>query len=292
MNDKKRGLGRGLSALIAPSDTSEATRSLPIAQIQPNRLQPRTEFDDSQLEELAASIRAQGLIQPLIVSPTGKGTYTIVAGERRWRAAQRAGLTVVPVVVRQVRDDRELLELALVENLQRSDLNPMEEAEAYRTLQENFQLSQEEIAARVGKARPAVANTLRLLKLPPAIQDFLRSGRLTAGQVRPLLAINDPERQQELAERALREGLSSRSMEELASGKKPGAKSAKGAKKSPEPHAAAAAERLTQKLQTRVEIDRRGKGGTIRIHFHSEEELIRLYERITEPTGPRDQPEN
>ena len=221
MNDKKRGLGRGLSALIAPSDTSEATRSLPIAQIQPNRLQPRTEFDDSQLEELAASIRAQGLIQPLIVSPTGKGTYTIVAGERRWRAAQRAGLTVVPVVVRQVRDDRELLELALVENLQRSDLNPMEEAEAYRTLQENFQLSQEEIAARVGKARPAVANTLRLLKLPPAIQDFLRSGRLTAGQVRPLLAINDPERQQELAERALREGLSSRSMEELASGKKP-----------------------------------------------------------------------
>ena len=240
----------------------------------------------AQQEVTLYTTREQGLIQPLIVSPTGKGTYTIVAGERRWRAAQRAGLTVVPVVVRQVRDDRELLELALVENLQRSDLNPMEEAEAYRTLQENFQLSQEEIAARVGKARPAVANTLRLLKLPPAIQDFLRSGRLTAGQVRPLLAINDPERQQELAERALREGLSSRSMEELASGKKPGAK------KSPEPHAAAAAERLTQKLQTRVEIDRRGKGGTIRIHFHSEEELIRLYERITEPTGPRDQPEN
>jgi len=222
----------------------------------------------------------------LIVSPTGKGTYTIVAGERRWRAAQRAGLTVVPVVVRQVRDDRELLELALVENLQRSDLNPMEEAEAYRTLQENFQLSQEEIAARVGKARPAVANTLRLLKLPPAIQDFLRSGRLTAGQVRPLLTITDPDRQQELALRALREGLSARSMEELASGKKPGAKSAKGASRSPEPHAAAAAERLTQRLQTRVEIDRRGKGGTIRIHFHSEEELIRLYERITGPTGP------
>jgi ParB family chromosome partitioning protein len=287
MNDKKRGLGRGLSALIAPREADESARSLPIAQIQPNRLQPRTEFDDSQLEELAASIRAQGLIQPLIVSPTGKGTYTIVAGERRWRAAQRAGLTVVPVVVRQVRDDRELLELALVENLQRSDLNPMEEAEAYRTLQENFQLSQEEIATRVGKARPAVAITLRLLKLPPAIQDFLRSGRLTAGQVRPLLTITDPDRQQELAERALREGLSARSMEELAGDRKPGAKRAKGAGKSPEPHAAAAAERLTQKLQTRVEIDRRGKGGTIRIHFHSEEELIRLYERIIEPTGDK-----
>jgi ParB family transcriptional regulator, chromosome partitioning protein len=288
MNDKKRGLGRGLSALIAPAaaaESAEAGRTLPISQIHPNRLQPRTEFDDSQLEELAASIRTQGLIQPLIVSPTGKGTYTIVAGERRWRAAQRAGLTVVPVVVRQVRDDRELLELALVENLQRADLNPMEEAEAYRTLQENFALSQEEIAARVGKARPAVANTLRLLKLPAEIQDFLRSGRLTAGQVRPLLTVTDPERQQELALRALREGLSSRSMEELASGKRPGASGGKRAAKSPEPHAAAAAERLTQKLQTRVEIDRRGKGGTIRIHFHSEEELIRLYERITEPTG-------
>lgn len=287
MNDKKRALGRGLSALIAPNEAPEAGRSLPIAQIQPNRLQPRTEFDDSQLEELAASIRTQGMIQPLIVTPTGKGTYTIVAGERRWRAAQRAGLTVVPVVVRQVRDDRDLLELALVENLQRADLNPMEEAEAYRTLQENFQLSQEEIAARVGKARPAVTNTLRLLKLPAEIQDFLRSGRLTAGQVRPLLAISDPERQQELALRALREGLSSRSMEELASGRKPGAKSAKSAKATPEPHAAAAAERLTQKLQTRVEIDRRGRGGTIRIHFHSEEELIRLYERITEPGGEK-----
>ena len=285
MNDKKRGLGRGLSALIAPSEVGEATRSLPIAQIHPNRLQPRTEFDDSQLDELAASIRTQGMIQPLIVSPTGKGTYTIVAGERRWRAAQRAGLAVVPVVVRQVRDDRELLELALVENLQRADLNPMEEAEAYRTLQENFNLSQEEIALRVGKARPAVTNTLRLLKLPPAIQDFLRSGRLTAGKVRPLLTINDPERQQELAERALREGLSARSMEELAGGRKPGAAPGKRARKSPEPHAAAAAERLTRQLQTRVEIDRRGKGGTIRIHFHSEEELIRLYERITEPTG-------
>ncbi|MEO8276510.1 MAG: ParB/RepB/Spo0J family partition protein [Thermoanaerobaculia bacterium] len=281
MNDKKRGLGRGLSALIA---TDEGLRSLAVSQIHPNRLQPRTEFDDSELEELAASIRSQGLIQPLIVSPTGKGTYTIVAGERRWRAAQRAGLTVVPVVVRQVRDDRELLELALVENLQRSDLNPMEEAEAYRTLQENFGLSQEEIATRVGKARPAVTNTLRLLKLPPAIQDFLRSGRLTAGQVRPLLAISDPDRQQQLAERALQEGLSSRSMEELASGKKAGKKSSK---KTQEPHAGAAAERLTRQLQTRVEIERRGKGGTIRIHFHSEEELIRLYERITEPAGER-----
>jgi len=279
MNDKRRGLGRGLSALIAPD---EGVRSLALTQLHPNRLQPRTEFDDSELEQLAASIRAQGLLQPLIVSPTGKGTYTIVAGERRWRAAQRAGLTVVPVVVRQVRDDRELLELALVENLQRSDLNPMEEAEAYRTLQENFGLSQEEIALRVGKARSAVTNTLRLLKLPPAIQDFLRSGRLTAGQVRPLLAITDPDRQRELAERALREGLSARSMEELASGKRTRTKSAK---KSPEPHAAAAAERLTRQLQTRVEIERRGKGGTIRIHFHSEEELIRLYERITEPNG-------
>jgi ParB family chromosome partitioning protein len=282
MSDKKRGLGRGLSALIA---TDEGVRSLPVTQIQPNRLQPRTEFDEAGIEELAASIRAQGMIQPLIVSATEKGAYTIVAGERRWRAAQRAGLTVVPVVVRQVRDDRELLELALVENLQRADLNPMEESEAYRTLHESFGLSQEEIASRVGKARSAVANTLRLLKLPPAIQDFLRSGQLTAGQVRPLLAIDDSDRQLRLAERALREGLSARSMEEIAGGARK--KTKKSARKHPEPHAAAAAERLTRELQTRVEIDRRGKGGTIRIHFHSEEELIRLYERITEASGEK-----
>ena len=281
MNDKRRGLGRGLSALLT---TNEEVRALPVAQLQPSRYQPRAAFDDAGLEELAASIRAQGLIQPLIVSPTGKGIYTIIAGERRWRAAQRAGLAVVPVVVRQVRDDRELLELALVENLQRADLNPIEEAEAYRTLQEDFGLVQEEIATRVGKTRPAVSNTLRLLKLPPRVQDLLRSGRLTAGQARPLLALEDAGEIERLAERAADEGINARTLEALST---TGAGTRRGARRrrATEPNAAAAAERLTQHLQTKVEIDRRRKGGVIRIHFHSEEELIRLFDLIFQRGG-------
>lgn len=276
MNDKRKGLGRGLSALLAPQ---EEVRALPVGQLQPSRFQPRSAFDDHGLDELAASIRSQGLIQPLIVSPTGKGAYTIIAGERRWRAAQRAGLTVVPVVVRQVRDDRELLELALVENLQRADLNPIEEAEAYRTLQENFGLVQEEIATRVGKTRPAVTNTLRLLKLPPRVQDLLRSGRLTAGQARPLLALEDAGEIERLAERAADEGINARTLEALSTARTGGRRRSR-SRRAAEPNAAAAAERLTQHLQTKVEIDRRRKGGVIRIHFHSEEELIRLFELI------------
>lgn len=282
MSDKRRGLGRGLSALL-PAE--EGIRSLPIDQLQPSRHQPRSLFDDAGLDELAASIRAQGVIQPLIVTPTGGGAYTIVAGERRWRAARRAGLKVVPVVVRQVRDDRQQLELALVENLQRADLNPIEEAEAFRSLQESFGLSHEEIADRVGRARPAVTNTLRLLKLPRAVQDLLRAGRLTAGQARPLLALDDPDEILRMAERAATEGLSARALEALA-GAAAAAEAPKrkrrGAGRPVEPHAAAAAERLTQSLQTRVEIDRRRRGGQIRIHFHSEEELMRLFDLLVE----------
>ncbi len=282
MSDKRRGLGRGLSALL-PAE--EGIRSLPIDQLQPSRHQPRSLFDDAGLDELAASIRAQGVIQPLIVTPTGGGAYTIVAGERRWRAARRAGLKVVPVVVRQVRDDRQQLELALVENLQRADLNPIEEAEAFRSLQESFGLSHEEIADRVGRARPAVTNTLRLLKLPRAVQDLLRAGRLTAGQARPLLALDDPDEILRMAERAATEGLSARALEALA-GAAAAAEAPKRKRRAAgrpvEPHAAAAAERLTQSLQTRVEIDRRRRGGQIRIHFHSEEELMRLFDLLVE----------
>jgi len=282
VSDKRRGLGRGLSALL-PAD--EGVRSLPIDQLHPSRHQPRSWFDDAGLDELAASIRAQGVIQPLIVTPTGSGAYTIVAGERRWRAARRAGLKVVPVVVRQVRDDRQQLELALVENLQRADLNPIEEAEAFRSLQEGFGLSHEEIAERVGRARPAVTNTLRLLKLPSAVQDLLRAGRLTAGQARPLLALDDPDEILRMAERAATEGLSARALEALAGAAAPAdapKRKRRAAGRSVEPHAAAAAERLTQSLQTRVEIERRRRGGQIRIHFHSEEELMRLYDLLVE----------
>ncbi|MFN7942309.1 MAG: ParB/RepB/Spo0J family partition protein [Thermoanaerobaculia bacterium] len=279
MMDKKRGLGRGLAALLP---IEEGLRSLPLAQLRASRVQPRTAFDEAGLDELADSIRQQGIVQPLIVSPNGDGTYTIVAGERRYRAAQKAGLAIVPVVVRQVRDDRHLLELALVENLQRADLNPIEEAEAFRLLQENFGLSQEEIALRVGRARPAISNSLRLLKLPTSIQELLRSGRLTAGQARPLLAIEDPDQQRRFAERAAGEGLTARSLEQLAAAQ-PGRK--KKSPRPPEPNAAAAAEKLTQRLQTRVDIERRGRGGAIKIHFHSEDELIRLYDLLVAKGG-------
>lgn len=281
MNARKRGLGRGLDALI--EKTEEAVRTLPVASLRPNRLQPRTRFDDTAIEELAESIRAQGIVQPLVVTPEGAG-WTIIAGERRWRAAQRVGLESVPVVVREVADDRERLELALVENLQRSDLNALEEAEAYAALQEKFGLSQEEVAARVGKARTTVTNALRLLRLPEEVRELLREGNLTAGQARPLLALPGAEEQIRLAERAVREGLSARDLERLtATGATPGERpKAKKPDRPVEVHTAAAEETLTRRLQTRVEIRRQGKGGQLRIHFHSEEELMRLYDVLIE----------
>jgi len=278
VNARKRGLGRGLDALIE-KPPAEAVRSLPVASLRPNRLQPRTHFDETAIEELTESIRAQGIVQPLVVTPEGEG-WTIIAGERRWRAARRAGLEEVPVVVREVVDARELLELALVENLQRSDLNPLEEAEAYAALQEKFGLSQEEVAGRVGKARTTVTNSLRLLRLPEEVRDLLREGKLTAGQARPLLALPGEEEQIRLAARAVREGLSARDLERLAAPRE--RPQPKKPDRPVEVHTAAAEEKLTRRLQTRVEIRRQGKGGHLRIYFHSEEELMRLYDVLIE----------
>jgi ParB family transcriptional regulator, chromosome partitioning protein len=283
---KKRGLGRGLDALIEKAEPKpdEPVRTLPVASLHPNRFQPRTYFDEAAIEDLVASVRAQGIIQPLVVTPEGEG-YAIIAGERRWRAARKAGLDAVPVVIRQVTDDRELLELALVENLQRSDLNPIEEAEAYAALQEKFGLSQEEVATRVGKARTTVTNALRLLRLPDEVLDLLREGRLTAGQARPLLAIQDPEEQIRLADRAVRDGLSARDLERLAAEPQSQEKPKPKPDRPAEVHTAAAEERLTRRLQTRVEIKRQGPGGQrgqLRIHFHSEEELMRLFDVLIE----------
>jgi ParB family chromosome partitioning protein len=276
---KKRGLGRGLDALLQKEDEPAPIQSLPVASLRPNRLQPRTDFDEAAIEELAESIRAQGVIQPLVVAAEGDGLYTIIAGERRWRASRRAGLETVPVVVRQLAGDRELLELALVENLQRSDLSPLEEAEAYQALQEKFGLSQDEIAGRVGKARTTVTNSLRLLRLPGEVQELLRGAQLTAGQARPLLGLATAEEQIRLAERAVREGLSARDLERATAPREP-------ARKKPaapvEVNTAAAEEKLTRRLQTKVEIRRRKKGGVLHIHFHSEEELMRLYDLLME----------
>ncbi len=279
MSQPRSALGRGLDALI---QVEEVPHTLPIDRLRPNRWQPRTEFDDEGLSELAESIRSQGVVQPLVVTTRDRENYTIVAGERRWRAARRAGLEEVPVVVREVTGDRELLELALVENLQRADLNPVEEAEAYRSLQESFGLGQEEIGRRVGRSRVAVTNTLRLLNLPDEIQDMLRTGQLTSGQARPLLALATEEEQVKLAKRAAEASMSARQLEELVrpASKKP----AKRAAKPVDPNDAAAAEKLTRRVQTKVEIARRGAGGTVRLHFHSEEELMRLYDLLLAAT--------
>jgi ParB family chromosome partitioning protein len=275
---KKSGLGRGLDALLEKrADEGGTPRLVPVESLRPNRLQPRSRFDEEELEGLASSIRAQGLVQPLVVAPEEDGTYSIIAGERRWRAAQRAGLASVPVVLRRQVDDRERLELALVENLQRTDLNPIEEAEAYLLLQERFSLSQEEVAARVGKSRSAVSNALRLLRLPPRVLAMLRSGILTAGQARPLLALAAVDEQLRLAERAAEQGLSARELERIAA--PPPEKRRKGPR-TVEVHTAAAEEQLTRRLQTRVEIHRKGKGGRLQIDFHSEEELMRLYDLL------------
>jgi ParB family chromosome partitioning protein len=281
MNDRRRGLGRGLAALL-PSEPG-AVRTLPVGQLVPNRRQPRSRFDEAGLDELAESIRTQGVIQPIIVSPLDANIYTIIAGERRWRAAQRAGLAEVPVVVRQLRDDRQLLELALVENLQRTDLDPIEEAEAYRALADDFGLAHEEIATRVGRSRSAVSNALRLLRLPVSVQEMLRAGELTVGQARPLLGLTDADEIERLARRIVEQGLSARLAEELAAGGRAAGKRRRA--RPVEPHAAAAAERLTRMLQTRVEIERRGKGGVVKIHFHSEAELMRLFDALAARRG-------
>ncbi|MDX1383008.1 MAG: ParB/RepB/Spo0J family partition protein [Thermoanaerobaculia bacterium] len=284
----RKGLGRGLDAILGsetapvavPEAAGSGSRMVGVASLVPNRFQPRSDFDDEGLDELASSIKAQGVIQPLVVSARGDGAYTIIAGERRWRAAQKAGLTEVPVVVREGVGDRDLLELALVENLQRADLNAIEEAEAFRNLQDRFGLTQDEVAERVGRARSTVTNSLRLLRLPPEVQDLLRGGELSAGQARPLLALDSSQQQVETARRAVSSGLSARQVERLVSRIASSGNGRKARSRQPDVHTAAAAEKLTRALQTRVEIRRRGKGGTVRLHFDSEEELMRIYDRI------------
>lgn len=282
MTTKRRGgLGRGLDALLEPAEPG--VLSVPLDQLEPNRLQPRSDFADDALEELAMSIRQQGIVQPIVVTEASDNRYSIVAGERRWRAAQRAGLSQVPIVVRRLESEHQRLEMALVENLQRADLNPVEEAQAYRSLQDGFGMSQEDIGHKVGKSRASISHILRLLSLQPEIQSMLRERRLSAGQARPLLALDSPQERLELAQKAIREGLSARQIEAIVRGEKKPRPRRKTQKQDAD--TAAAAERLTQKLQTKVEIKRRGKGGDVRIHFHSEEELMRLYDLLVGDEG-------
>jgi len=273
---KRKALGKGLGALLPEPDDAEAApaRELELDRLDPNPYQPRSVFREEEIGELAASIQQSGLLQPIVVRPKG-ARFEIVAGERRFRAAQRLALPRVPVLVRDL-DDAQMLEFALVENLQRQDLLPLEEAQAYERLHAEFRLTQEEIAKKVGKQRATVANALRLLKLPDAVKQLLTERRIEAGHARALLALDDAGAQQALGREAARRGLSVREVEQRVAALK--------APKRPtprrDPNTRAAEERLRQALGTRVEIARRGRGGQLRLRFESEAELQRLFDLL------------
>lgn len=216
MKGKKGGLGKGLDALFVDNTTDGASvTALSINEIEPNRNQPRKIFDTSALADLADSIRQYGVLQPLVVRPMPDGSYQLVAGERRWRAARMAGLSQVPVVVKEL-SDGETMELALIENLQREDLNAIEEASGYKELMEMFGLTQEQVSARVGRSRPAITNSLRLLSLPEGVRSLVETGELSAGHARSLLALEEPKLIEETAREVIKKGLSVRQIEQLA----------------------------------------------------------------------------
>jgi ParB family chromosome partitioning protein len=285
--EKRPALGKGLSALIpdTPEPARASTVEADIDRLEPNRFQPRNYVDDARLQELAQSIRANGIIQPIVVRRAGD-RFQIIAGERRWRAAKVAGLLRVPVVVRDVAPGQEqsLLEMALIENIQREDLNPIEEALAYRRLADEFHLTQEGIAAAVGKDRASVANFQRLLKLPDEVRTEVASGRLSMGHARSLLSLADEADQRRIARDVIARSLSVRETESLV---KKIVESGKPPREAAEPkpvdvHTRAAEERLKLLLGTRVRIVRQGSRGRIEIDFVSEQELIRIYDQLAD----------
>jgi ParB family transcriptional regulator, chromosome partitioning protein len=282
--EKRPALGKGLSALIPEVPESRpATTEVDVDRLVPNAFQPRARFDDGRLNELAASIKANGVIQPIVVTRVGD-RFHIIAGERRWRAAQQAGLTRVPVVIRDVPagQERSLLELALIENIQREDLNPIDEAHAYRRLADEFQMTQDNVAAAVGKDRTTVANFMRLLKLPEEIQQEVASGGLSMGHARALLALPTASQQLRVSRDVVSRKLSVRETEaavrklaEAGTVAEAGAKPALS-----DVHTRAAEDRLKLHLGTRVRIVRHGERGRIEIDFASENELIRIFDRL------------
>lgn len=290
MAAKRPALGRGLSALIPTTQTPQsappATQERPRAQeldidlLIPNPRQPRVHMDEARLEELAQSIRANGVIQPIVVRKVDN-QYEIVAGERRWRASQRAGLLKVPVAVRDVPDDK-LLEVALIENIQRENLSPIEEAQAYRRLTDELQMSQEAIATQVGKDRATVANYMRLLRLPAEVRAALDEGALAMGHARALLSLPDENAQRRLGRDVIARGLSVRDTEALVRREveaRPASPAPEAAKV--DPNTRAAEDQLKLALGTRVRIVRKGKGGRIEVDFTDEDELQRLFEALT-----------
>lgn len=280
MTTNKRGLGRGLGAFFQAEEGEKPTE-IAVSDIVPNRFQPRRVFDPEALNELAQSIKQHGVIQPVLVRKTATG-YELVAGERRWRAAQQVGLKAIPAVVRDY-DDGQMTELALIENIQRENLNPIEEAAAFRRLMDEFSLTQEEVARRIGRSRSLIANTVRLLNLPAAVQDHVSRGTLTMGQARPLLGLEDAELQLEAAESIIAEDLSARDAEELVR-RLLSTPRTKPARKQPEKREfflAEAEERLKMALGTQVRIKPGKLKSKIEIEFYSAEDLERLIETLS-----------
>jgi len=285
MSSKRRGLGRGLSALIPGADALSGLIEAKVADIAPNPRQPRHDLDADALQQLASSIREHGLLQPLIVTETSAGElqsgprYQIIAGERRWRAAKLAGLESVPVLVKEA-TPQETLELALVENIQRADLNALEEANAYQQLVDEFGLTQQQVAQRVGRSRVSVTNSLRLLHLQAEIRDALQAGRITEGHARALLGLDDERLQLRVLHAIQKQALSVRQTEELVRRLAAGAQAQRPAARGQTPETRALENRFRQSLGTQVHLFRSRRGGRVVIHFYSEEELQAIFERI------------
>jgi len=282
--EKRPALGKGLSALIPDApEPRHAPVEADIDRLTPNDFQPRGSLDEARLQELAQSIRANGLIQPIVVRKAGD-RFQIIAGERRWRAAKLAGLLRVPIVVRDVvPGEKSQLELALVENIQREDLNPIDEALAYKRLAEQFELTQEQIAAAVGKDRATIANHVRLLRLPDEVRTEVASGRLSMGHARALLSLAGEAEQRQLARDVLARSLSVRETESIVKKIVESGTPREAVEPAPvDVHTRAAEDRLKVLLGTRVRIVRHGTRGRIEIDFNSEEELIRIFEALTE----------
>jgi len=280
---QRKALGRGLNALLGTPDLEgEQLREIDVDRILPNSHQPRKTFEEESLNELADSIREHGLVQPIVVRPLEDGFFQLIAGERRWRASQRAGLSRVPAVIREA-GEHAALELALIENLQREDLNPMEEAQAYERLIADFGMTQEEVARRVGKNRATISNMLRLLKLPPEVQQWLRENRLSTGHAKALLSLNDLDAILDSAKRIIQGNYSVRQAEMLVSRYVNGGGVKDGSAGDPDvldPNVRAAIHELEQCLGTKVTLRESGGKGKIEIHFFSFEEMNRLYEGL------------
>ena len=286
---RRSGLGKGLGALIPTEvmgDRTSALVDIPVSAVEPNPHQPRSSFDEETLQSLTASVREVGVLQPVLVREMEGGRYELIAGERRWRAAKRAGLQVVPAIVRTV-SDLGRVEHALIENLHRQDLNPLEEAGAYQQLIEDFGLTHEQLSSRVGKSRAAITNTLRLFQLPPAVQKMVGEGQLSAGHARALLGTPDRAFQEALARRAVAEQLSVRAVEDAVKernslGGAPADRSARPGKLRP-PGILELEELLSGHLDTRVKVELGNKRGRVTIDFASLEDLERIYRAMTEP---------